>query len=291
MFEESRAEEASLTDKTTRTRGVKVGNQERSQQTPGIAPEGFDLQFRAQTQSALLNELWAEAWGEEYPAEVAPFSSCSWSVLGEMISALKLRPGQRLVDLGCGTGGAGLWLARAFDANLVGVDFSEAAIELATARANHWLPADRAEFRVGSFESTGLPDGCADAAVSLDALPLSRDLDAALAELRRLLSPEGTAAFTVSEPTSTSPEEHEVASWGTRLRQAGLEVERRLEHPETAEYWRRLYELAETNRAELRREMGDQPTENLLYEARTLGPSLDHLRWLLLVVSRPSTNG
>jgi hypothetical protein len=34
--------------------------------------------------------------------------------------------------------------------------------------------------------------------------------------------------------------------------------------------------------------MGDQPTENLLYEARAVGPSLDQLRWLLLV-ARPSS--
>lgn len=265
-----------------------MGDEESSQRTQGVAPTEFDLQFRAQAQSPLLNELWARAWGEEYPAEVAPFSSCSWSVLGEMVSALRLRPGQGLVDLGCGTGGAGLWLARAFGADLVGVDFSGAAIELAVARAGRWLPAGRAEFRVGRFESTGLPDGSADAAVSLDALPLSSDLDAALAELGRILAPGGTAAFTVSEPIIAGPEADEATGWRARLRRAGLEVERSLEHPETAEHWRRLYELVEANQAGLRREMGDQPTENLLYEARAVGPSLDQLRWLLLV-ARPSS--
>lgn len=260
--------------------------EERPQQRPGIAPEGFDLQFRAQEESPLLKELWARAWGDEYPAEVEPYSSCSWSVLGEIVSALRLRPGQTLVDLGCGTGGAGLWLARAFNANLVGMDFSAAAIELASARAQHWLPAGRAEFRVGRFEATGLPEGCADAAVSLDALPLSTDLGATLAELRRLLSPGSRAVFTASEPISTNPEDKE-ASWETQLSQAGLELEHRMEHPETADCWRRLYELYEANEEGLRREMGDQPAGNLLFEARTLGPSLDRLRWLVLVVSRP----
>lgn len=263
-----------------------MNDEERSQQGPGIAPEGFDLQFRAQEESPLLKELWARAWGDEYPDEVEPYSSCSWSVLGEMVSALRLRPGQTLVDLGCGTGGAGLWLARAFNANLVGIDFSAAAIVLASARAKHWLPAGRAEFRVSSFEATGLPESYADAAVSLDALPLSTDLGATLAELRRLLSPGSRAVFTASEQISTDPEDKE-ASWETQLRQAGLELERRMAHPEATDCWRRLYDLFETNEEGLRREMGDQPAENLLFEARTLGPSLDHLRWLVLVARRP----
>src|SRR5689334_6515348 len=97
-------------------------------ETIDITPDGYDAAHTAADGSALLRRLFAEAMGDQYPAEVDPFSSCSWWLLGRLVSALRLRPDDRLVDLGCGRGGPGLWLARALAARLVGVDFSPAAV-------------------------------------------------------------------------------------------------------------------------------------------------------------------
>ena len=102
---------------------------------PVLAPAAFDAHFRAQAGSTLLPELWARAWGEDYPAEVEPFSPCSWSLLSSLVGALRLPPGATLVDLGCGRGGPGLWLARAMNARLVGIDWSAVAVEFAAQRA------------------------------------------------------------------------------------------------------------------------------------------------------------
>jgi cyclopropane fatty-acyl-phospholipid synthase-like methyltransferase len=95
--------------------------------------------------------------------------------LGHAVSALRLRRDARLVDLGCGRGGPGLWLARALSVRLTGIDFSAAAVEIAAQRAGDYLAPDRAEFRQGTFERTGLPDRYADGLLSVDALPFSRD--------------------------------------------------------------------------------------------------------------------
>src|SRR6185437_15913295 len=150
----------------------------------------FDLSLRqdadkfhaARATSGLHTRLAAQAFGAQYPAQVDPSSSCTWSVLAEMVGRLRLRPDDLLVDLGCGRAGTGLWLARAFSARLVGIDFSPVAIEIAQSRAADFLPAGRAEFRVGSFEETGLPDASAHGVVSMDALPFTPDRDAALRE-------------------------------------------------------------------------------------------------------------
>ncbi len=125
---------------------------------PDLAPAAFDAHFRAQAGSTLLPELWARAWGEDYPAEVEPFSPCSWSLLSSLVGALRLPPGATLVDLGCGRGGPGLWLARAMNARLVGIDWSSVAVELAAQRAPYWLSEGRYEMRTGTFTETGLPD-------------------------------------------------------------------------------------------------------------------------------------
>jgi len=52
-----------------------------------------------------------------------------------VLQVADLAPGQTLVDLGCGRGGPGLWLAREAGALLIGVDFSPVAADQATHRA------------------------------------------------------------------------------------------------------------------------------------------------------------
>ena len=139
--------------------------------------------------------------GEDYPDEVEPFSPCSWSLLSSLVDALRLPPGATLVDLGCGRGGPGLWLARAMNARLLGIDWSAAAVEYTAERAPHWLSEGRYEMRTGTFTETGLPDDAADAVVSVDALALAQDPAAALAEVRRITAPGGRVAFTAGEET------------------------------------------------------------------------------------------
>jgi SAM-dependent methyltransferase len=78
--------------------------------------------------------VWERA-DPDLPGEVEPFSFVSAVLLGHVARALGLSPGETLVDLGCGRGGPGLWLARRAGASLVGVDFSAVAVGQASRRA------------------------------------------------------------------------------------------------------------------------------------------------------------
>src|SRR5437867_10552790 len=78
-------------------------------------------------------------------------------------------------------------------------------IALATRTAERFALPTPAQFRVVSFDATGLPDASADGVVSVDALPFAPDRDAALWELRRMLRPGTSAVFTAAKPADDRP--------------------------------------------------------------------------------------
>lgn len=230
----------------------------------------------------------AEAWGDEFPEEIDPASSCTWSVIGEMVGRLRLKPGEQLVDLGCGRGGTGLWLARAFNARLIGVDVSPRALEMAQRRAADFLPDGRVEFRQATFEQTGLPSGCADGVVSMDALPFAFDRDAALAELRRILRPGARAVFTAGRKTPEHPSYDKAEpTWPERIAKAGLEVEAETDRPDEPDLWQRLYAGLTEHEEQVRAELPEEGARLLYEEVRTAGPMIRSRIATLLTVRRP----
>src|SRR5207249_10845849 len=100
-------------------------------------------------------------WADDYPVDVDPSSSCTRSLLAHILEMLALRPGDLLVDLGCGRGGPGLWLVRETGAGLVGLDFSPKGIALATRTAERSALSTPAQFPHASVDATGLPDDAA----------------------------------------------------------------------------------------------------------------------------------
>ena len=158
--------------------------------------------------SRVGERIWREVFGDEYPDGIDPFSYISRTELARFARELRVGAGDRLVDVGCGRGGAGLWEAAATGARLLGIDIAEAALEAARERAAY-LRAD-ATFRLGAFEATGLNDGTIDAVMSVDALLFTPDKAAAMAELRRILRPGGRLVLTSwdyhAQPTGRPPQ-------------------------------------------------------------------------------------
>ncbi|MEY4358983.1 MAG: bifunctional demethylmenaquinone methyltransferase/2-methoxy-6-polyprenyl,4-benzoquinol methylase [Cyanobacteriota bacterium] len=113
----------------------------------------------------------------------------------QAIAWLDPQPGQRLLDLCCGTGDLALVLAQKVRPGglVLGLDAAEGPLVLARRRADAqpWLPL---EFRQGDAADTDLADGWADGAVMAYGLRNLPDPAAGLQELRRLLRPGGRAA-------------------------------------------------------------------------------------------------
>jgi demethylmenaquinone methyltransferase/2-methoxy-6-polyprenyl-1,4-benzoquinol methylase len=124
----------------------------------------------------------------------------------QAVAWIRPRPGQRLLDLCCGTGDLALVLAaRVRPGGLVlGIDAAEAPLAIARRRASRqrWLPL---QWQQGDALATGLAAGWADGAVMAYGLRNLADPAAGLAELRRLLRPGARAAvldFNRPDPAS-----------------------------------------------------------------------------------------
>jgi ubiquinone/menaquinone biosynthesis methyltransferase len=120
----------------------------------------------------------------------------------DLVDALPGLPSPVCVDLACGTGDVAFLLAGRYPGGVVtGVDLS--AQMLAIARERNRFPNVR--FGRGDLCDLPFPDGSVDVVTGSYALRNAPDLRKALAEIHRVLSPGGVAAFLdFSNPEGTS---------------------------------------------------------------------------------------
>ena len=196
----------------------------------------FDLLYRSVGDSPTLRQIWRDAYGDDYPEEAEPLSYVTRPQLELVTRLLQLAPGGRLLDLGCGMGGPGRFVARRTGAHLVGVDISPVAIAQASARAARAGPAMRCRYQLGSADDTRLPSSSQGGALSIDVLQIVPDPQAALAEVARVLAVGGRFAFTSweSDPAPGAVPPHVAAraipDYRLHLERAGFGIEY-YEHP------------------------------------------------------------
>ena len=73
--------------------------------------------------------------------------------LAHIAAKLALKPGQRILDIGCGWGGMALYLNRVADVDVVGVTLSEEQIKVARERAQAAGVADRVRFELVDYRA------------------------------------------------------------------------------------------------------------------------------------------
>ena len=177
--------------------------------------EYFDGWFADIARSTARQKVFTEGLGT--PPEVGPSNGLPFAGLKEIAAIIDGATRGLLVDVGCGRGGPGMWLARELGCRLVGIDFSAEAIRQANERRGLFGLDDRAEFTVGSLDDTGLGSGEADAVVCIDAFQFSADHAATAREFLRLLKPGGVLVATTWE--GLDPDDENLG----RLREVHLE--------------------------------------------------------------------
>jgi SAM-dependent methyltransferase len=231
-----------------------------------------------------MRRVWERA-DPGLPGVVEPFSFVSAALLRHVARELALSPGETLVDLGCGRGGPGLWLAQLAGASLVGVDFSAVAVRQAGRRARLFGLEARARFVVGDLAATGLADAVADAVVSVDALHFAADVPAAGREVLRVLRPGRRLALTGWQPRTAGDPRlpgRLGVDWAAALCSAGLAEVAVEARPEWHELFTRVYEVALELDA-----TGDGALAALQAEARLHLPLAGLVERVMVTATRP----
>ena len=148
---------------------------------------------------AFANTEQAEFWSQMAPAwlELEDRMDETSAVPGELaMDRLHLRPGQRVVDLGCGGGRTTLELASRVGpgGGVVGVDISAGVLARGRERAAQ-AGAGNVEFVHADVQVHDLGEARFDAAYSRFGVMFFADLVAAFANVRRSLRPGGVLSF------------------------------------------------------------------------------------------------
>ena len=129
---------------------------------------------------------------EEWLRALPEDAIASFAGTGNPLSLGAVQPGQRVVDVGCGGGIDSLIAAQMAGptGQVVGVDMTPAMLARAR-RAAVQTGLTNVEFHEGYGEALPVADGFADVVISNGVLNLMPDKQAALAEMARVLKPDG----------------------------------------------------------------------------------------------------
>jgi ubiquinone/menaquinone biosynthesis C-methylase UbiE len=114
----------------------------------------------------------------------------------DVVGVLDVQPDDDVLEIGHGPGGLIRLIAERTDAaSIRGVDPSPEMRDQASRHNRKAVRAGRLRFDLGTADRTGLPDSSVDRVVSVNNVAIWPDLDAAVAELHRVVRPGGTVVI------------------------------------------------------------------------------------------------
>ncbi len=173
-------------------------------------------------------------------------------VADELMGVAALQPGERVLDVACGTGVVTQLAAKATGGTVSGVDLTPGMLEV----AKSVTPGDLSiEWHQASADSMPLPDEAYDAVLCQLSLQFFPDRPAALREMRRVLAPDGRLVLNVP---GRMPRIFEIID-GALERYVG---------PEAAGFVRAVFSLNDAD--EVRALVGEAGFQDVTAEVRTI---------------------
>jgi cyclopropane fatty-acyl-phospholipid synthase-like methyltransferase len=157
--------------------------------------------------SSLLTELFGGSLHEGYwesPSDQSTMAEASERLTDLMTEKLKVGPGDRVLDVGCGTGAPAIRLAKSTGAAVVGITNSPVQTEAAIRQAQDAGMGDQVTFRCEDATVLQCPARSFDAVLMIESIFHLPDRVEALRQVAGVLKPGGRVAVTdILDRTST----------------------------------------------------------------------------------------
>jgi SAM-dependent methyltransferase len=163
---------------------------------PAGVPEGDDRSTVTGMPNVEQVEYWDGSGGEHWVAQQARYDQINGAFGDRVVEVLSPRPGERVLDVGCGNGALSLAIGPlvAPDGSVLGLDISGPMLAMATTRARA-AGLENVRFERGDAQVHALPDAGFDAVVSRFGVMFFDDPHAAFANMARSLRSGGRVVF------------------------------------------------------------------------------------------------
>ncbi len=237
-----------------------------SQEDPNINTRYYSEFYKFNKRSKWIEKIWSEVFGDQYPKGLEHYGYVTNYDIQIITENLKLKPGNILLDIGCGKGGPGLRIAETLDLKLLGIDIVKEVIEQAKIFKENFNLNHEALFHQGEFYNIPLDDEVVDGIISIDAFWTVTDKIFALKEVQRVMKSGAKFIFTYWDQKANDPL--------PTFMESGLKFINRMETPNWKKYQLGVYNQILEHELEIIEEMGESASM-LIYEARVSPPYLD----------------
>ncbi|MDA0707344.1 MAG: methyltransferase domain-containing protein [Proteobacteria bacterium] len=166
--------------------------------------------FYAAAQASMAHTQFCE---RVYGKDLVQDGQADMDSIDDLIRYLKISDGDKVLDLGCGSGGVAEYLSDKTGAHVTGLDYAANAIKTAINRTRG--KQDRVTFVQGDLNALDFPDRSFDAILSIDSIYWVSDIDRALASISSLIKPGGRIGIFISNTPSIDNAEGAYEPHGT----------------------------------------------------------------------------
>jgi tocopherol O-methyltransferase len=137
-----------------------------------------------------LDKSWSLHYGY-WDETTKNFHEALLRINDKLAEVAKIRPGEKVLDAGCGIGGSSVWLAKERNCEVVGVSLNQRQIERANIFAKHAGVEGSVVFEKRDYNQTGFDNGSFDIVWGMESICYADDKTKFLREAYRLLKPGG----------------------------------------------------------------------------------------------------
>jgi ubiquinone/menaquinone biosynthesis C-methylase UbiE len=145
----------------------------------------FDSLFLRSERSAAYSAFCERALGRD----LCQHNVVDMLQLEKLLEVLNLKPEDRVLDMGCGSGKIAEYISDRTHAHVLGIDLAVGALDRARARTQE--KRNRLEFQVGNMNNLSLPPASMDTIIAVDTLHFAENVRKTIGQMKALLKPHG----------------------------------------------------------------------------------------------------